>query len=406
MIKFKAVCVNLLKGVGFSIGKGPVTKEVTKVIEKEVPVLLNSIKPSETVAFGLPKQPDRDYFLKLITAVDEQVNLVHKLKKTGASEDLIKHAEDKIPLKYEKGMSLPEQYQNPDLKKIIESKREKLKDMQIAEFLENKQLLDERRNILLRDMKLRSIDFSQTGITNPDEILTLINSGEYGLIDECSMFKALSQAGKPIHAEKLLPEIDKLFISTAEDAKKNIIGIGESLSNRIMTIGLIGDEKQKASLIAELKRELIVNGNKAVTEAIFRGIGRIGENQPENTKFAEILLNNTLNSNYKLAYEYLSNFNNTFYVITHGMIQNPKSTTILASAYKSAKTPEQKEILLNKILSIPELQETAIRSTTNFYTRELRKNYTQDILSKLAESNSFEALSPGAKANLKRDLSD
>lgn len=399
MVNLNVIGVNLEKIFG---GKkvSVATNALTTVVEKEIPKVVNGVKPSETIAFGLPKQLDKDYLFKLREDLYEHNNLINKLKLEGAPKELIEHVKTKSPLKYAPNASLSEQYSNPAFRNFLNGK---VKDRQIQEFLKNKELKILERKDLLEKMERGHIDFSKTKITNPDEILELITSGKY-IRNEREMFEMLSKTGTPAHAEKLLSEVEVLLPKTAEDAKNITLGVEKSLSNRVFTIGLIGNEKQKADLIAKLQRELRINKNREVTNEIFNGIGRIGKSQPENSKFAEILLNNTFGANQELAYKQLSNFNNQFYIITHGMKQNPESTKVLASAYISARTFEQKEILLNTILASQKLKETAIRSTTEFPTFAVLKDYKADILSKLTEKNSFNTLSDWAKSTLERHL--
>ena len=245
--------------------------------------------------------------------------------------------------------------------------------------------------------------FSETGITNPDEIMKLITSGKYDR-GENEMLETLCKTGNAKHAEQIMPDIEQLTYKIpkeTEDFRRS--DLRWNLAAKIKTVGLIGDEKQQAELIKNLKIELKGNHDKDVVGGIFKGLGDIGTHQPDNKKYAKILLEQLETTNKKKVYEYLSSFNGQYKTLLNGLLENPKNSDILIAAYKGAKTTAQKNTLLNEILASEELTNTAICSSSKIYTNKEHKAFKADILSEIM-TKKFDTLTIFQQSCLKDDL--
>lgn len=355
-----------------------VEKEST-VLSKEMPKIVEGLSPSQTLAFGAPNLPTdspRHYFCDLLTDAFEKSNNIDTLKAANSPKYLIQHAYNKLPIKVLPQNAIPKAFTLPKV-------QEKIKDTQIKMLLEKIERAQREKNEVLKRLEhdFSHTKFADAKISDPDEILELINSGKYGN-HEIDMLKALSKTGTPEHAEKLLDQLGDVPVAINDKF------CGDPYSFRIATIAAIGNDAQKASLASRLDKSLTTDHSKHLKKAIFNGVSQVGKNNPKDEHFLNLLLKQTNNShNRALAYEHLSNFEDQFDVIHKGLMQFPESKEILISAYRAAKSPEQKELLLKSIVENPGLRDTAIDSSASIFENDLAENYKYDIISKFAQSN-------------------
>lgn len=365
-------------------------KAVTKVVESlaensapEVKKVFNYMKPKESL-IGL-KHYDLNFKRNLREDIYQNNNLVKDLKEASAPDKIIAHARSKFPLKYDKSSSVPEVYaKNSDriVKKHNESEIQKLLKKQNEDRIKSEQVL----NSLKRDNS--NFSFADAKINNPDEILSLMKSKDYCTGIETQMIEELAKTGNESHAQEIISGVDNVIGRIAKGAKEesmqmSIYADSSNLAARLKAICKIGNENQNAEIIDKLKLELSANQNRNFAEKVYSAIGRVGKEEPNNTKYAEILLDQLFSKNAKSVYPELANFEGQFHILTKGMMENPDNTKILAAAYRSAKTPVQKQILLREILGSETLTDTAIRSTTEFYDINTNKRFVADVLSEI-----------------------
>jgi len=363
----------------FSRGNKAITTVATEVLEKEVPKTIKYLKPSETLAFAT-KPLANDAFCKI---ANKNSRLVILDTEAGKATGNLKQYSDEV---------LDRLTDKREYSQIEKSIRER-----------NAKELEQKTANALNHFKMGYMKFSETGITNPDEIMKLITSGKYDR-GENEMLETLCKTGNAKHAEQIMPDIEQLTYKIpkeTEDFRRS--DLRWNLAAKIKTVGLIGDEKQQAELIKNLKIELKGNHDKDVVGGIFKGLGDIGTHQPDNKKYAKILLEQLETTNKKKVYEYLSSFNGQYKTLLNGLLENPKNSDILIAAYKGAKTTAQKNTLLNEILASEELTNTAICSSSKIYTNKEHKAFKADILSEIM-TKKFDTLTIFQQSCLKDDL--
>lgn len=362
-----------------------VIEEVAVAVKKEVPQVKKYLTPSQTMAFA-SKPLKRDGFYKIADGVYDVNNQVAHLKSINAPESLIAHAKKKYPVSLDTKAGVLKQY-TPELKNRIADKHN---EAQIKKLIKNAQKAEENKRKILHSFEHNYIEFEKTGITNPDEIMGLIKTGKYA---QKPLFEALVKTGNATHAGQIMPEISTITadLTKAAEHTSERSDLKFALANRIKTVALIGDDNQQAELIKKLTTELGANHDIDVVKGIFKGIGDIGAHSPKDTKYSEILLDQLFTPRNKSVYEHLANFDGQFHIITKGLIDNPENQTILVAAYKSAKTPMQKQILLNEILKSEKMTNTAIYSATEFYKIAEEKAFKAEILSEI-KAKKFDSL--------------
>lgn len=393
-------------GLGNIFGKGvkKVAPAVTEVIEngaknietKVATEIKTFVRPQDTLAFSQKRQGSK-YFYELKNDIYEVNNKISALTEAKAPERIIKAVQKEYKLSVD-SKKTPIQY-SEKAKSLLEQKRIKI---ETEKFLQAQEKQIQQHQQQISRLKIMPESFNTIKFEDPDEVLKLIQSGEFKY-SEHNLIGRLGEIGKPEHAEKLFPEMKSLVEALGDTAKgnHNDFQAAYKLADRINVINSIGNKAQKEKLFNEIN--IILNGtkNKQITNAVFNGIGEIGKTNPTPNEYTNVLLNHLFSDKEKMVYEHLANFNGQFHTIANGALKNPENKQILKAAYKSAKTPEQKQILQNLILKNDDLTKTAICTTPDITNdNEL---YKGEIL-KAIYDNKFETLSNHHKDLLSKAL--
>lgn len=365
-----------------------------KSVEKKLATEIKTfVKPQDTLAFSQKPQNNK-YFYELKEDIYQVNNKITKLTDANAPERLIKTAKTEYKLSFDANSKL-NQY-SEKAKAILTKKRVKAETEKFLQKLERQNKIHQEQ---IARLKYMPESFEQIKFEDPNEVLKLVQSGDFKY-SEHNLLNRLGEIGKPEHAEKLFSEINPL-VETLSNSKDNYVEVANSLANRIKVINSIGDKTQKAKLFNEINVTLGGTNNKQVTNAIFRGIGKIGETNPTPNEYTNVLLNHLFSDKEKLVYEHLANFDGQFHTIANGTIKHSGDKDILKAAYKSAKAPEQKQILQNLILKNDDLTATAIKVTPD--TVGDYKLYKADILKPIYD-NKFDSLTIFNKGLLSKAL--